>query len=124
MPVKKIVVHAFLDGRDTPPRSAAQSLELLQDKCDELGVGRIATICGRFFAMDRDNRWERVQIAYDMLTQDKAPFSAATAADGLELAYARGENDEFVQATRNRRVRRHAGWRCSRIYEFPCRQSP
>jgi len=97
--LKKIVVHAFLDGRDTPPRSAAQSLQLLQDKCDELGVGRIATICGRFFAMDRDNRWERVQIAYDMLTQGKAPFSAATAADGLALAYARGENDEFVQAT-------------------------
>jgi 2,3-bisphosphoglycerate-independent phosphoglycerate mutase len=97
--LKKIVVHAFLDGRDTPPRSAAQSLQLLQDKCDALGVGRIATICGRFFAMDRDNRWERVQVAYDMLTQGKTPFSAATAAEGLELAYARGESDEFVQAT-------------------------
>jgi len=97
--LKKIAVHAFLDGRDTPPRSAAQSLKLLQDKCDALGVGRIATICGRFFAMDRDNRWERVQIAYDMLTQGKAPFHAATAAEGLEHAYARNENDEFVQAT-------------------------
>ena len=97
--LKKIVVHAFLDGRDTPPRSAAQSLKLLQDKCDALGIGRIATICGRFFAMDRDNRWERVQVAYDMLTQGKAPFSAPTASEGLELAYARGENDEFVQAT-------------------------
>ncbi|TAJ76894.1 MAG: 2,3-bisphosphoglycerate-independent phosphoglycerate mutase [Gallionellaceae bacterium] len=97
--LKKIAVHAFLDGRDTPPRSAAQSLQLLQNKCDELGVGHIATICGRFFAMDRDNRWERVQNAYDMLTQGKAPFSAASAAAGLESAYARGENDEFVQAT-------------------------
>ncbi len=97
--LKKVVVHAFLDGRDTPPRSAAQSLELMQNKCNALGVGRIATICGRFFAMDRDNRWERVQIAYDMLTQAKAPFSAATAVAGLELAYTRGENDEFVQAT-------------------------
>lgn len=97
--LSKIAVHAFLDGRDTPPRSASQSLKLLQDKCDELGVGRIATICGRFFAMDRDNRWERVQIAYDMLTLGKAPFKAASAAAGLEQAYARGENDEFVQAT-------------------------
>lgn len=97
--LKKVAVHAFLDGRDTPPRSAAASLKLLQDKCAALGVGRIATICGRFFAMDRDNRWERVQIAYDMLTQGKSPFVAATAAQGLELAYARGENDEFVQAT-------------------------
>lgn len=97
--LRKIAVHAFLDGRDTPPRSAAQSLTLLQDKCAGLGVGRIATICGRFFAMDRDNRWERVQIAYDMLTQGTAPCNASSAAEGLEHAYARGENDEFVQAT-------------------------
>jgi 2,3-bisphosphoglycerate-independent phosphoglycerate mutase len=97
--LKKIAVHAFLDGRDTPPRSALQSLQLLQDKCDALGTGRIATICGRFFAMDRDNRWDRVQIAYDMLTQSKAPFVASNAAGALEQAYARGENDEFVQAT-------------------------
>ena len=97
--LKKIVLHAFLDGRDTPPRSAAQSLQLLQKKCDALGVGRIATICGRYFAMDRDNRWDRVQIAYDMLTQGKAPFAAANAAEGLDQAYTRGENDEFVQAT-------------------------
>lgn len=97
--LKQVVVHAFLDGRDTPPRSAMPSLQLLQNKCDELRVGRIATISGRFFGMDRDNRWERVQVAYDMFTQGKAPFKAATAAEGLEQAYARGENDEFVQAT-------------------------
>ena len=97
--LKKIYLHAFLDGRDTPPRSAALSLQLLQDKCTQLGAGRIATICGRFFAMDRDNRWERVQIAYDMLTQGVAPFTATNAVAGLDAAYARGENDEFVQAT-------------------------
>ncbi|HLP98899.1 MAG TPA: 2,3-bisphosphoglycerate-independent phosphoglycerate mutase [Sideroxyarcus sp.] len=97
--LKKIHIHAFLDGRDTPPRSAAQSLQLLQDKCNALGAGRIASIVGRFYAMDRDNRWERVQIAYDMLTQGKAPFGAADAVAGLQAAYARGENDEFVQAT-------------------------
>ncbi len=95
----KVAIHAFLDGRDTPPRSAAQSLQALQAKCDELGIGRIATLCGRFYAMDRDNRWERVQVAYDLLTTGTAPFSADSAQQGLEQAYARGESDEFVQAT-------------------------
>ncbi|OIR19373.1 2,3-bisphosphoglycerate-independent phosphoglycerate mutase [mine drainage metagenome] len=97
--LRKIFIHAFLDGRDTPPRSAAQSLQALQDKCAQLGAGRIASMVGRYFAMDRDNRWERVQIAYDMLASGKAPYHAATPQAALESAYARGENDEFVQAT-------------------------
>ncbi len=97
--LRKIFLHAFLDGRDTPPRSAMQSLQRLQDKCAVLGAGCIASIVGRYYAMDRDNRWERVQPAYDLLTQGKAAFSAATAAEGLQQAYARGENDEFVNAT-------------------------
>lgn len=97
--LKNIFLHAFLDGRDTPPRSAAQSLQALQDKCTQLGAGCIASLVGRYFVMDRDNRWERVQVAYDMLAQGVAPFTAADAAAGLEAAYARGENDEFVQAT-------------------------
>jgi len=97
--LKNIFIHAFLDGRDTPPRSAAQSLQALQEKCAQLGAGRIAGIVGRYFAMDRDNRWDRVQVAYDMLTLGQAPFTAADALAGLDAAYARGENDEFVQAT-------------------------
>jgi 2,3-bisphosphoglycerate-independent phosphoglycerate mutase len=97
--LKKIYVHALLDGRDTPPRSAETSLQRMQDKCNALGAGRIASIIGRFFAMDRDNRWERVQAAYDLITRGKALFSAASAIDGLQQAYARDENDEFVQAT-------------------------
>ena len=97
--LKKIFIHAFLDGRDTPPRSAQHSLQRLQDKCVALGAGRIATIIGRYFAMDRDNRWERVQQAYDLLTQGKAEYSAPDAVTGLQLAYARSENDEFVKAT-------------------------
>jgi 2,3-bisphosphoglycerate-independent phosphoglycerate mutase len=97
--LKKIYVHAILDGRDTPPRSAEHSLQRMQDKCTAAGAGRIATIVGRFFALDRDNRWDRVQQAYDLMTQGKAPFSAPTATAALELAYARDENDEFVQAT-------------------------
>lgn len=97
--LKNIYLHAFLDGRDTPPKSAAHSLQLLQQKCTALGVGQIASIVGRFYAMDRDNRWERVQPAYELLTQGRAEFIAPDALSGLELAYARGESDEFVKPT-------------------------
>ncbi|CAG0944453.1 hypothetical protein ANRL1_01764, partial [Anaerolineae bacterium] len=97
--LRKIFLHPFLDGRDTPPRSAEHSLQRLQDKCAALGTGRIASIVGRYYAMDRDNRWERVQTAYDLLTQGKAVFSAPDAVTGLQQAYARDENDEFVKAT-------------------------
>ncbi|MBI5625724.1 MAG: 2,3-bisphosphoglycerate-independent phosphoglycerate mutase [Nitrosomonadales bacterium] len=97
--LKKIYLHAFLDGRDTPPKSASHSLQLLQEKCEALGVGQIASIVGRYYAMDRDNRWERVQPAYELLTQGRSECSAADALSGLEQAYARGETDEFVKAT-------------------------
>jgi 2,3-bisphosphoglycerate-independent phosphoglycerate mutase len=97
--LKKIYLHAFLDGRDTPPKSAAHSLELMQEKCVALGVGQIATITGRYYAMDRDNRWERVQPAYNLLTLGSAEFAAESALLGLEQAYARGETDEFVKPT-------------------------
>jgi len=97
--LKKVYLHAFLDGRDTPPKSAAHSLQLLQDKCSALGVGRIASIIGRFYVMDRDNRWERVQPAYEMLARGRAEFTASDPLIGLELAYSRGESDEFVKAT-------------------------
>lgn len=97
--LKKIYLHPFLDGRDTPPRSAASSLQMLQEKCDALGAGQIAGIVGRFYAMDRDNRWERVQLAYDLLTQGRAEFTAGDAQSALEQAYARDESDEFVKPT-------------------------
>jgi 2,3-bisphosphoglycerate-independent phosphoglycerate mutase len=97
--VKNALVHAFLDGRDTPPRSAEASFAALEQKCRELKTGRIASICGRYYAMDRDNRWERVQPAYDLITQGKAEHRAANAVEGLRAAYARGETDEFVKAT-------------------------
>jgi 2,3-bisphosphoglycerate-independent phosphoglycerate mutase len=96
---ERVYVHAFLDGRDTPPRSAAPSLEALQKVMDQAGGGRIASLIGRYYAMDRDNRWERVQVAYDMLTQGKAEFAATDALAGLQAAYDRDETDEFVQAT-------------------------
>lgn len=96
---KEILVHAFLDGRDTPPRSAAGTLAKYEAKYKELGAGRTATLVGRYFALDRDSRWERVEEAYQLLTEAKATHSAECALVGLENAYARNENDEFVQAT-------------------------
>ncbi|MBM3342463.1 MAG: 2,3-bisphosphoglycerate-independent phosphoglycerate mutase [Betaproteobacteria bacterium] len=97
--VKNIYVHAFLDGRDTPPKSAEPSIAALEKKFAAVGAGRIASICGRYFAMDRDKRWERVSQAYDLITQGKAPFQAASAIEAYQLADVRGETDEFVKAT-------------------------
>jgi 2,3-bisphosphoglycerate-independent phosphoglycerate mutase len=97
--VKNVYMHAFLDGRDTPPQSAAGSIKALEAKFAELGNGRIATITGRFYAMDRDNRWDRVEKAYRLIVEGEAEFTAATALEGLEQAYARGETDEFVLPT-------------------------
>ena len=96
---KKVFLHAFLDGRDTPPRSASQSLQKLSELLEELDCGRIATIIGRYYAMDRDNRWDRIETAYRLLTQGEANYSATSALDGLQAAYDREENDEFVKAT-------------------------
>ena len=95
----KIYLHMFLDGRDTPPKSAEPFLQMLQDKCDRLNAGRIASIVGRYYAMDRDTRWQRVKTAYDLITQGKALYQAPTAIAGLEMAYQREESDEFVKAT-------------------------
>ncbi|MGB8517776.1 MAG: 2,3-bisphosphoglycerate-independent phosphoglycerate mutase [Gallionella sp.] len=97
--LKKVYLHPLLDGRDTPPKSAGSSLQALQDLCGKLGTGQIASVTGRYFAMDRDNRWERVVTAYDVLTQGIGVYTAASAQDALQQAYARGENDEFVAAT-------------------------
>lgn len=96
---EKIYLHAFLDGRDTPPRSAETSLRNFSEQFAALGKGRIATIIGRYYAMDRDNRWDRVELAYDLLTQAQGEFTADSAVAGLQAAYARDENDEFVKPT-------------------------
>ena len=97
---RKVYLHAFLDGRDTPPRSAAASIQAMEEKFREYGSGRFASIIGRYYAMDRDHRWPRIQACYDLMTQGKAEFEAADAITGLEMAYARDEGDEFVQPTR------------------------
>ena len=95
----KIYLHAFLDGRDTPPRSAEASLRRVQQRCAELGKGQIASVVGRYFAMDRDKRWDRVEQAYDLIVDAVAAYTATDAVAALQAAYERGENDEFVKAT-------------------------
>lgn len=96
---KKVFLHAFLDGRDTPPRSAESPLAHAETLFKELGTGRVASIIGRFYALDRDNRWDRVKACYDLMVTGDAEFDAETALEGLAAAYARDENDEFVKAT-------------------------
>ena len=92
-------LHAFLDGRDVAPRSAHASLAKIEKLYQSLGSGHIADIIGRYYAMDRDHRWERIQAAYDLLTLGKAQYTATSALTALAAAYSRNENDEFVQAT-------------------------
>jgi len=97
--VKRVALHAFLDGRDTPPRSAGASLAFMSGVCAKHPGARIASLCGRYYAMDRDQRYQRTSRAYDLIVDGTAPFDAATPQAALDAAYARGENDEFVQPT-------------------------
>ena len=97
--VERAYLHAFLDGRDTPPQSAAPSLQAADRLLQDLGLGCVATVVGRYFAMDRDQRWDRVERAYNLIVRGEAPFHATDAKAALDLAYARGETDEFVQPT-------------------------
>lgn len=94
--VQKIAVHAFLDGRDTPPRSAAASLQSLQAICDSDPRVQIASVSGRYYAMDRDHRWARVALAWRAIVDAQSEHHAPTAAQALAAAYARDENDEFA----------------------------
>ncbi|MDR2431855.1 MAG: 2,3-bisphosphoglycerate-independent phosphoglycerate mutase [Candidatus Margulisbacteria bacterium] len=96
--LSRVFVHAFLDGRDVPPRSAGEFFNQFARRAARIGAGRIATITGRYYAMDRDHRWERVAQAYELLTELKG-FAADDPVAALELAYTRGENDEFVKPT-------------------------
>lgn len=95
----EIYLHTFLDGRDVPPKSAAATLERLQHALEHTGRGRISTLCGRYFAMDRDQRWERISKAWDALVHGRAEYAARNPLAALEAAYQRGETDEFVAPT-------------------------
>jgi 2,3-bisphosphoglycerate-independent phosphoglycerate mutase len=97
--LQHIYLHAFLDGRDTPPISAAPYLAAVEDKIKTLGAGKIASVSGRFYSMDRDKRWERVAPAYEMLVDGIGVYTEASASEALHNAYARKESDEFVKCT-------------------------
>ena len=96
--LEKVYVHCFLDGRDTPPESGKDFVQALQDKMEEIGVGQIATVSGRYYAMDRDNRWDRIQKAYDALTKGEG-VTAASGVEAVAQSYEKGETDEFVLPT-------------------------
>ena len=96
---RDMCIHAFLDGRDTAPRSAEGYIAKLEATLARIGHGRIASLCGRYYAMDRDNNWDRIARAWELLAHGKPEFTAATAQQGLADAYARAENDEFVKPT-------------------------
>ncbi|MCI1274407.1 MAG: 2,3-bisphosphoglycerate-independent phosphoglycerate mutase [Clostridiaceae bacterium] len=96
--VKKFYVHAFLDGRDTPPQSACTFLQPIEDELKKYNLPPIATISGRYYAMDRDNRWDRVEKAYNALLIGEGEHSKSSI-DGVKESYARGDNDEFVLPT-------------------------
>jgi 2,3-bisphosphoglycerate-independent phosphoglycerate mutase len=104
VPADRVFIHAFTDGRDTPPTSGIGYVRQVADKCLELGIGRIATVCGRFWSMDRDNRWERVAKAYDLLTGRKAEATARDPVAAVQAYYdkpltATQTGDEFVTPT-------------------------
>ena len=96
---KNVYLHVFTDGRDCAQKSAKHYIQKLEDKISELGVGEIVSVIGRYFSMDRDNRWSRVRCAYELISKGKSNFLAKTALDAIEQAYERGETDEFIQST-------------------------
>ncbi|MFV0238910.1 MAG: 2,3-bisphosphoglycerate-independent phosphoglycerate mutase [Lacrimispora sphenoides] len=92
----KVYVHCFLDGRDTPPASGKSFVEALEAKMKEIGIGKVASVMGRYYAMDRDNRWDRVERAYNALAKGEG-VHAESAAAGIQASYDKGVNDEFVE---------------------------
>jgi len=93
--LEKVYVHCFLDGRDTPPASGKDYVQELTHKMQELGVGEVASVMGRYYAMDRDNRWDRVELAYKALTKGEGE-AAADGVSAIAASYEKGVNDEFV----------------------------
>ena len=94
--LEEVYVHAFTDGRDTSPRSGLTYLEEFQQKASQIGIGKVVSIVGRYFAMDRDNRWERVKKAYDLLTIGKGSVTD-NAIEAMQASYSSGVTDEFIK---------------------------
>jgi 2,3-bisphosphoglycerate-independent phosphoglycerate mutase len=97
--VRDLVIHAFTDGRDTLPHGGAGYLDQVEKWLHEAGNGRVGTVIGRYYAMDRDKRWDRIQLAYDLLVHGRGEYAAGSAVQALRDAYERGETDEFVKPT-------------------------
>ncbi|MBW4685042.1 MAG: 2,3-bisphosphoglycerate-independent phosphoglycerate mutase [Komarekiella atlantica HA4396-MV6] len=97
--ISEVCIHAITDGRDTAPKDGVKAITLLQDYIDRTGIGRIVTLSGRYYSMDRDHRWDRVKRAYDVMTQDGAG-DGRKALEVLQASYAEGVNDEFVLPAR------------------------
>ncbi|MBA5248211.1 MAG: 2,3-bisphosphoglycerate-independent phosphoglycerate mutase [Gammaproteobacteria bacterium] len=96
---QEVYLHISADGRDCAQKSAKQYIQKLEDKIIEIGVGEIASVIGRYFSLDRDNRWSRVRCAYELIARGKGEFLAQNAIEAVEMAYERGETDEFIQST-------------------------
>lgn len=96
--LNKVYVHCFTDGRDTPPESGKDYIRALQDEMDRIGCGRIATVAGRYYAMDRDNHWDRIEKAYRAITLGEGE-TADSAMEAVTQSYAKGETDEFILPT-------------------------
>mgnify|MGYP006108450025 CR=1 FL=1 len=97
--LKKVFIHAFLDGRDTPPKSAEKYISNIEKFCKKNDTGELVSVCGRFFAMDRDNRWERTKDAFNLLVHGDSKYHAESAQTAIEDAYKRNETDEFITPT-------------------------
>ncbi len=96
---KEVYLHLFADGRDCAQKSAKYYIQKLEDKITALGVGEIASVIGRYFSMDRDNRWARVRCAYELIAKGQGKHLAMSAIDAVDMAYERGETDEFIEST-------------------------
>ena len=95
----KVYIHAFLDGRDTPPKSAEKYVRTIENFCTKHKTGELASICGRFFSMDRDNRWERTEDAFNLLVHAEAKYKGKNSQESILEAYSRNETDEFISPT-------------------------
>ena len=94
---EQVIIHVFSDGRDTPPQSAKSYIKVVEEQINKLGMGIFGSITGRYYSMDRDNRWDRVQLAYDMLTTGKAEESFKSIYEAIDDSYSKNENDEFIK---------------------------
>ncbi|HPO50710.1 MAG TPA: 2,3-bisphosphoglycerate-independent phosphoglycerate mutase, partial [Spirochaetota bacterium] len=94
---EQVLIHVFSDGRDTPPQSVKNYVKIVEDAVKKYKVGFFASVVGRYYGMDRDNRWERVKLAYDLLTEGKAEANFKNIYDAIDDAYSKGENDEFIK---------------------------